>query len=115
MPRTFLDSIVGTNTTDVTNTTAQDVVATASVGTGKRLLIANITVTNKTAAETPVIQIKDDSGNVLDTFAPGAGPTSVYRQYVSKIPVPAGEGVTAEATTATGDCLVTVNGDLVST
>lgn len=101
-----------TNTTDVTSTSVQ--VVRAAV-TAKKKWITEITVTNKTAAELPVITVEDNTGTpvVIDTFAPGdpaAGRGSERRTYSPPIEVAAGKQIGAHAGSSVGDVLVTVSG-----
>lgn len=104
--------VFGTNTTDVTDTTAQQILAGSDLGsTSQAYYITEITVTNKTAAESPVIKVQDDEATpvVLDTFVVG-GLASVHRKYDPPRQATAGADVDAVALSAVGDCLVTVSG-----
>lgn len=99
-----------TNASDVTSATPVAVKAAPST-TGQAHYITEITVTNKTAAESPVIVVQDgaDTPVVIDTFAPG-GLASVTRRYDPPRKVTTNKAINAKATSSVGDCLVTVNG-----
>lgn len=96
------------NTTLVTSTAVQ--VVRAAV-TSKKKWITWISVSNPTAAETPIITVQDDTGTpvVIDTFAPGAV-GSLRRTYEPPIEVAAGKQIGAKADSSVGDTTVTVGG-----
>lgn len=106
------DSIpfAATNSTDVTDTTAQTVKAAAAAG--KAHYISRVIVTNKTAGESPVILIKDGAASpvTLLTCAPGGLNTWDSGEIMPPIKATTAKTITAEATGSTGDTLVTVIG-----
>lgn len=107
-----------TNTTDVTDTTAQDIIPAPSTSSFQ-IVIEAITVTNKTTGENPIVIVQDTSDTplVIDTFAmgdigdSGGDHGSVCRgpaHYGTGRRVTPGKGVKARATSSVGDCLVTI-------
>lgn len=99
---------VASNSSDITTNTYVEIKAAVA---GKRHWIDAILIVNKTAAQTPVIQIAEDTGGtpvVLFTFAPGdpaVQQTKLIELPVS-IAVTAAKNIGGQATTATGDTTV---------
>ena len=99
---------VAVNTTDASDTTYREIKAAVA---GKRHWIDALLIVNKTAAETPVIQVAEDTGGtpvVLLTFAPG-DPAVVHSRLIElpvALTVTAAKNIGCNATTATGDTVV---------
>jgi hypothetical protein len=100
------------NGTDISDTTAQAIKAAV---TGKRHWITRITLTNKTASETPIVVIQDDTGTpvvILTARLGGLAAADSQRDFVFDPPieVASGKAINGKATTATGDVVATVGG-----
>lgn len=106
----------GTNSTLVTDTTAQTVKA-APADTAQAYFITEVTVTNTTATSTenPLITLEDgaDTPVTIDTFVPGQM-NSVHRTYSPPRQCTAGKAIKAKADGSYGDCRVTVSGYLAT-
>lgn len=97
---------------DVTDTTP---VAVKAAVTGKRHWVTRASYTNKTASETPIVKLQDDTGTpvVLDTVRLGglaAADSQREKTFDPPIEVAAGKAINAVATTATGDTIVSIGG-----
>lgn len=97
------------------NTGAADVTLKAAVA-GKKIWVTWWSVTNITAGEYPVAELKDDQGTPVKyaQMAPNAAvATSKATQKMEfdpPIQIPAGQAVAYGLQTATGDCYSTVGG-----
>ncbi len=102
--------VTGTNATDITDTTPQALIALEA---GKELVITQLHIVNKTAAETPIIILEDTDAAELGRYQLGIGgvaPGTLLLDLHPPIIVPVGKGISAQASTATGDTRVTVRG-----
>lgn len=100
------------NTTAASDTTYREIKAAVA---SKRHWIHWIEVTNITPAETPVINVSEDTGGtpvVRYTTAPGDPAVVPSRRQVFEPPIVISSGVNigVQATTATGDTHVTIGG-----
>lgn len=110
--------ITATTASDVTSTTAVTVIAAPD--TARAIYLHRVTVTNKTSGENPIIYLKDtqDTPATVDHFAMGdigdadVTTASVTRVYSPPKRIAAGKALTAEAGSATGDCVVTADYEL---
>jgi hypothetical protein len=103
--------VSGANGTDITDTTPREILAAPA--SGKRFRITQIVAHNRTAAEVPIIIIEDGSAVELYRFNLGAGGAADSRVIVDLHPpilVAVDESVAGQATTATGDTVVTLRG-----
>lgn len=105
-----------TAATLVDGVTARDIVA-APGDSAERVYIESITVTNATSGENPIVTIYTATGGLVDTFAMGdigdaqvGTNASVTRVYPSPRQGYVGEKISATASSATGDCYVTISG-----
>ncbi len=97
---------------DVTDTTPVPLIALTA---GKELVITQLILLNKTAAETPIIVLEDTDAAALGTFPLGVGAADDGKFQITLHPpitVAVGKGISAKASTATGDTQVSVRGFL---
>lgn len=97
---------------DVTDTTPVPLIA---LTTGKELVITQLILLNKTAAETPIIVLEDTDAAALGTFPLGVGAADDGKFKTDLHPpivVAVGKGISAKASSATGDTQVSVRGFL---
>lgn len=99
-------------------TSATPVVIKAATA-AKYTYITEVRIVNITAAEVPIIQIKDDADTpiLLSTIYVGdpavlaaAGIGTVVQKYNPPLKTTIGEGVTAQALATVGDCWVECSG-----
>ncbi len=97
---------------DVTDTTPVPLIALTA---GKELVITQLILLNKTAAETPIIVLEDTDAAALGTFPLGVGAADDGKFQTDLHPpivVAVGKGISAKASTAVGDTQVSVRGFL---
>lgn len=101
--------VSGTNAADITDTVQAIIPLTA----GKELIITQLVMVNKTAAEEPVIILEDTDAVELERFQLGVGDVPVGKLVIDLHPpivVPVGKGLSGKAATAVGDTVVTARG-----
>lgn len=104
---------VAHNTTDISSDTAQEIKAAVA---SKKHWITRVVLANKTAGETPIVKIQDDTAETpVDFLVVRMGGLADASSLVviecdPPIEVGAGKAINGVATSATGDVIATVFG-----
>lgn len=101
------------NTTDITDTTAQTIIAAPS-DTAQAYYITSVAYMNRTVAEEPFIRLQDTSDTPLrlDNAQLDAPNNDKFHSFWPPIKVATGKGINGVATSAVGDVEIVVNGFL---
>lgn len=112
-----LASWYGQNGTDITSTTAQEI--KAAPGAGKRIVLTQATILNKTVAEAAVISLQDDAGTpvVIGTWAVSTAAGNggqVVLEFEPPIKLAENVALDGVAAGSLGDTVVSANGFIES-